>query len=118
MYNSSSNINDDISLNEDCNIGQLNQLTESKDVIFIPVKKVNRLGYVHHPQLIYTSDKLPSNIKRSSYTHMLIECYGLLHSMSIIEPTPASKEQLLEFHSRDYIGILKSNYRLYYVCRV
>jgi acetoin utilization deacetylase AcuC-like enzyme len=37
----------------------------------------------------------------------LIEAYKIVDYLRVIEPCPATREELTEFHSRDYVALLE-----------
>lgn len=44
---------------------------------------------------------------RLALTHNLVVGYGLHRKMTVYSPRKATEEELVEFHSEDYINFLK-----------
>lgn len=68
---------------------------------------VPRIGYVHSAEHLFQCDRLPRFRRRCLLVHGLIRSYGLLNWLRLIHPTPASRRELLVFHSEDYVGFLE-----------
>jgi len=56
-----------------------------------------------------TSDLLPAHRGRASRVHALIRALGLAQRFSVHEPPLASPEELMRFHSREYLALLRSS---------
>ncbi|CAL8081068.1 unnamed protein product [Orchesella dallaii] len=67
-----------------------------KDVVYI---------YDHH--LAKSTDNIPHIAGRSRMTHELITAYGLTQFMECKPSKLATREELLKFHSEDYINFLQ-----------
>jgi histone deacetylase 1/2 len=64
---------------------------------------VKNVGYIFSEKLISISNLLPVHKERSTFIHELISSYELFQKMEIIEPTPATKKEILTYHSKEYI---------------
>lgn len=66
------------------------------------------ISYCYSPELTRFSDLLPSNPKRSSLTHGLIQAYGLLNhaTVDVVDPEPATRRELLSYHTAEYLDAL------------
>ncbi|KAJ3269597.1 Histone deacetylase 8 [Terramyces sp. JEL0728] len=64
------------------------------------------VGLVYSPDLIKYADSLPNSGNRSQLTHNLINAYNL--QPEIIPPEKATINDLLEYHSLEYIGAIFS----------
>ncbi|PFH50481.1 hypothetical protein AMATHDRAFT_3872 [Amanita thiersii Skay4041] len=73
--------------------------------------------YVVSSELVKISSLLPSNQKRSLLLHSLIKAFGLLspipvsgkRGIQIVQPLPATIEELTLYHDSDYLNILLSS---------
>lgn len=52
---------------------------------------------------IRVADLLPSNIKRASRVHALLDAFGLTNKLSVVEPDPSTVAELTTFHSEELI---------------
>jgi acetoin utilization deacetylase AcuC-like enzyme len=64
---------------------------------------VKNVGYIFSEKLISISNLLPVHKERSTFIHELISSYELFEKMEIMEPIPATKKELLTYHSKEYI---------------
>ncbi|EEC09382.1 histone deacetylase complex, catalytic component HDA1, putative [Ixodes scapularis] len=67
-----------------------------------------RIGYVHSAEHLFECERLPRIRRRCLLVHGLIKCYGLLKSLYIIRPPQATRNDLLTFHSEDYVDFLET----------
>jgi len=65
------------------------------------------VGYVCGMKLMQMCDKIPNLKKRASIVHSLIAAYELCQHMKLLTPVRASIDELLMFHSGDYIQHLQ-----------
>ncbi|KAJ1509683.1 hypothetical protein HMI56_006672 [Coelomomyces lativittatus] len=66
-----------------------------------------KIGYIYSPKVSEKyHDSLPSNLRRSSIVHKLIESLGFFNLLDIKSPPLASSQDLLEFHSLEYLTVL------------
>ncbi|MBD3422024.1 MAG: acetoin utilization protein AcuC [Chitinivibrionales bacterium] len=72
-----------------------------KNAAFVHSKKLDESGYPPH---------CPFNTKRAGKTLELAESMGLMGGShnSVVEPQPATDEEMLWFHAPDYLQMLKS----------
>ncbi|PSN47474.1 Histone deacetylase 8 [Blattella germanica] len=73
----------------------------------IPESKHKRVVYVYDKQLSEECDKIPNIRGRAILVHNLIKSYGLLSQMQLKQICLANEEDLVSFHSRDYINFLQ-----------
>lgn len=66
------------------------------------------LAYCYSQELEHYSDRLPSNLGRSSLLHSLASAYKLLQraDVMLIQPEPTSRHELLQYHALDYVEML------------
>jgi len=64
------------------------------------------VAYIHSKRLIQLCDLVPANRKRAGLVHSLIAAYGLLGSLLVVAPQPATQADLQEFHDEDYLECL------------
>ena len=62
---------------------------------------------IYSKELVRQLSLIPSIGPRQYYVHSLIHSYGLHSKLKIIRPVKASHEDLLAFHSRDYVDLLR-----------
>ncbi|XP_054753369.2 histone deacetylase 8-like [Lytechinus pictus] len=67
----------------------------------------NAIYYVFSQRLLQLCDQVPKIPKRASMVHTLIEAYDLLDHVTLITPEFATKDELLAFHSQEYIEFLE-----------
>lgn len=69
-----------------------------------------KIAYIHSAPLTDVCDLLPSNLRRASIVHSLIDACGLLKSPNVITVSPiqASLDDLAMFHDLDYVQALLS----------
>lgn len=67
------------------------------------------IGYVYSRQLIEQCDRVPNLLGRASMVHSLIESYGLLKNVTLIESQEADEDVMTGFHSQDYLNCIKEN---------
>ena len=70
------------------------------------------LLYVRSPLLERLSQHAHVNQDRPALVHSLIEACGLLEAADVVEPAPATVEQLREFHSLEFLTALATVSRL------
>ena len=68
--------------------------------------KKRKAGLVISQDVAVKLSQIPNIGPRQYYVHSLIKSYGLLDKLKCIPVTKASTEDLLAFHSRDYVGTL------------
>ena len=61
------------------------------------------VAYIYSRRLIQLCDLVPANRKRAGLVHSLIADYGLLDSLNVVAPQPATQSELQEFHDEDYL---------------
>ncbi|CAN0224233.1 unnamed protein product [Lampetra fluviatilis] len=66
-----------------------------------------RVTYIHSAQYVLACDTLSRIPRRASMVHTLIESYGLLKYMRVVEPSAPSRQELAAFHSDDYLEHLE-----------
>ncbi|CAB3220477.1 unnamed protein product [Arctia plantaginis] len=64
--------------------------------------------YVWDDKLIDFCDQLPAVMGRAKVVHCLIQAYGLHNKVKVVRSTPATYEELKEFHSELYLDHLKT----------
>ncbi|XP_072178285.1 histone deacetylase 8-like [Diadema setosum] len=67
----------------------------------------NEIYYVFSERLLKLCDQVPKIPKRASMVHSLVEAYSLLEHTTPVTPQLATKDELLAFHSQDYIEFLE-----------
>ncbi|KFD50948.1 hypothetical protein M514_08130 [Trichuris suis] len=67
------------------------------------------VALAYSPHLSELCDSVETLQKRTSITFSLIQAYGLFEHVKVFKPTSASKEQLVYFHSSDYVEFLRSS---------
>ena len=67
-----------------------------------------QIAYLYSLEYVQICDEHPKTAGRASLVHSLIKAYGLLENISIITPSVASKDDLLTFHSDDYIDCIEN----------
>eukprot|EP00057_Strongylocentrotus_purpuratus_P033372 XP_791175.2 PREDICTED: histone deacetylase 8 [Strongylocentrotus purpuratus] len=67
----------------------------------------NEIYYVFNQKLLQLCDQVPKIPKRASMVHTLIEAYDLLDHVTPVSPEFATKDELLTFHSQEYIEFLE-----------
>ncbi len=69
----------------------------------------DRISYFFDPQVgnYHYGPGHPMKPHRLSLTHNLVLNYGLYKQMQVFRPRKASEEELLQFHSQDYIDFLQ-----------
>lgn len=65
-----------------------------------------RIVYIYDNLLSECTDKIPNILGRGDMVHELIRAYRLVSRMECQPSVPASKEDLLQFHSQDYVNFL------------
>ncbi|KAL6056614.1 Histone deacetylase 8 [Balamuthia mandrillaris] len=65
--------------------------------------------YMYSEAYLRASNALPIHKGKDKRVHALIEAYGLLKEMRVVEPTPATMEELMEFHSRSFLQRLSQH---------
>lgn len=76
-----------------------------------------RVAYIHSEELTEAADALPSNVGRAGLVHRLVAALDLLEDdeedeeprlggnrARVVEPLPATREQLTKFHDERYVG--------------
>ncbi|XP_026740668.1 histone deacetylase 8-like [Trichoplusia ni] len=63
--------------------------------------------YIWDEKLIEESDRLPAVIGRASMVHNIIEAFNLMGKLTVVRSTPATFEDMKEFHSDLYLDQLK-----------
>ncbi|CAG0900303.1 unnamed protein product [Darwinula stevensoni] len=66
-----------------------------------------RTSYVHDEVFLSACDQYPAVLGRASRVHSLIASYGLLNHMDIIPCQAATEDDILNFHSLEYVETLK-----------
>uniref|UniRef100_A0AAV2KPB0 Histone deacetylase domain-containing protein n=1 Tax=Knipowitschia caucasica TaxID=637954 RepID=A0AAV2KPB0_KNICA len=66
-----------------------------------------RVCYVYSPGYVEKCDSLSKVPNRASMVHSLIEAYGLLPHMRVLEPAVATTEEMAKFHSDSYLEHLQ-----------
>lgn len=71
---------------------------------------MKRVSYYYDPQIgnFHYAQGHPMRPLRVKMTHSLITNYGLIKYMDIFRPERASYENLINFHSRDYVNFLQT----------
>ncbi|KAI8897985.1 histone deacetylase 8 [Globomyces pollinis-pini] len=64
------------------------------------------IAYIHSEKASRFADLLPKNQYRSSLCFQLIDSYQLFNQIHLFNPTKATREDLLEYHSSDYVDFL------------
>ncbi|ORY42223.1 Arginase/deacetylase [Rhizoclosmatium globosum] len=65
------------------------------------------VGYVFSKDATIAASRLPSNVGRSRMVHSLVlDGFGLGGQMRILEPKPVSREDLVQFHSEEFVDAL------------
>ncbi|XP_050391463.1 histone deacetylase 8 isoform X1 [Patella vulgata] len=65
-----------------------------------------KICYIHSDDILQKCNTLMRIPNRADMVHSLIEAYGLLNCMSIVEPRQATDDELLGFHATNYIEFL------------
>lgn len=71
-------------------------------------QKRSKVAYIFNQDLLRWSDLADKVRHRAKLVHGLIEAYGLLKHMRIVNSAIASYEQMLQFHSSNYLQFLQS----------
>ena len=66
-----------------------------------------QIAYISSKDYLDLCDKHPKVKIRASLVHSLIEAYDLQAKLNTVEPEPASREDLLLFHSVDYVKCME-----------
>lgn len=66
----------------------------------LPTFQTAPLLYVRSSALQQLSARSPVNADRPALVHALVEACGLLEDAEVLDPPPATMEQLREFHSQ------------------
>ena len=84
--------------------------SDSDNVLFRvplpPPPPPRKVAYIYDESLSKVTDNISHIKDRSEMVHQLIKSYGLLKLMDCRRPLIASKEDLLKFHSQDYVNFL------------
>ncbi|XP_076444969.1 histone deacetylase 8-like [Babylonia areolata] len=67
----------------------------------------HRVVFIHSDQLITHCNRLPRIPDRAGMVYSLIESLGLLTFLHVVAPKTASEEEVLKFHSKDYVEFLQ-----------
>ncbi|KAJ3000231.1 Histone deacetylase 8 [Globomyces sp. JEL0801] len=67
------------------------------------------IAYIHSEKASRFADLLPKNQYRSSLCFQLIDSYQLFNQIHLFNPTKATREDLLEYHSSDYYSYGKQD---------
>lgn len=80
----------------------------AKRVKITPEDVISKVGYIYSSSLLDQVNRIPKVEGRASMVHELIAAYSLLTSPNIvvISSRPASKSQLLSFHTESYLANL------------
>jgi hypothetical protein len=73
-----------------------------------------RVAYIHSQRLEQLADVGTYPQGRSSVVHALVRCSGLvgdvhcpsLSTATVVAPTPATRDDLLSYHSQDFVGAI------------
>jgi acetoin utilization deacetylase AcuC-like enzyme len=88
-----------------------------------------RVAYIHSEELVEAANALPANVGRHRLAHELIRAHGLLEFQDeaaeddegedggrarayVVEPGPATREQLMKFHDERFVGELGRRWSL------
>ncbi|KAI5634065.1 histone deacetylase domain-containing protein [Phthorimaea operculella] len=69
---------------------------------------ITKVCYIWDEDLIKQSDRLPAVPGRASLVHNLITAYNLIENVKVVRSSPASYNDLKEFHSELYLDHLKT----------
>eukprot|EP00388_Colpodella_angusta_P002994 GDKJ01010660.1.p1 GENE.GDKJ01010660.1~~GDKJ01010660.1.p1 ORF type:complete len:557 (+),score=104.05 GDKJ01010660.1:67-1737(+) len=69
-----------------------------------------KVGYMYHPDVgtFFFGEGHPMKPQRAKMVHSLIMAYDVYRKLDSFEPSPASKQDLEMFHSKDYVTYLRS----------
>src|SRR5688500_14800852 len=81
----------------------------------MPTGSNRRVAYFHDSNVgnFHYGPNHPMKPHRLSLTHNLILNYGLYKKMQVFRPRPATTDDLLKFHSEDYVGFLSRLLSIY-----
>ncbi len=84
-----------------------------------------RVAYVHSLRLEQLANIGTHPPGRSSVVHGLIRCSGLVEQQqeqsdeyptaTLIAPTPATREELLKYHSQGFVGAIKHLFKTFQI---
>ncbi|XP_064610277.1 histone deacetylase 8-like [Liolophura sinensis] len=94
-----------VTYQEKQSIPEVNQTGTTKK--YGPVRGGRTVVYVHSDEYMQLCDAMIRVPGRACMVHRLIEAYGLLKYLCIVPPSKLTREEILKFHSEEYVDVLE-----------